>query len=85
MRYFLITYYRKPNGQIDESAEVSKNIKVKDIQMCNVILDFKERKVEKCVIEGNRVDTDWGRLHAYYKEVYPNIIEQLEKSNQSNT
>ena len=79
MRYFLITYMRKPGGQIDEVAAVSRNIKQKDLQTCNVIMDFKERKVVKCVVDGNRVDTDWEKLTEYYKKVYPNVISQIEK------
>ena len=70
---------RKPGGQIDEVAAVSRNIKQKDLQTCNVIMDFKERKVVKCVVDGNRVDTDWEKLTEYYKKVYPNVISQIEK------
>lgn len=80
MRYFLITYVRKPNGQIDEQAQVARNLKMKDHQMCNVILDFKDKKVEKCIIEGKKVDTDWEKMYDYYKKVYPNVIEQIEKA-----
>lgn len=80
MRYFLITYVRKPNGQIDEQAQVVRNLKMKDHQMCNVILDFKDKKVEKCIIEGKKVDTDWEKMYDYYKKVYPNVIEQIEKA-----
>lgn len=80
MRYFLITYVRKPNGQIDEQAQVVRNLKMKDHQLCNVILDFKDKKVEKCIIEGKKVDTDWEKMYDYYKKVYPNVIEQIEKA-----
>lgn len=80
MRYFLITYLRKPNGQIDEQAQVARNLKMKDHQTCNVILDFKEKKVEKCIVEGNRIDTDWEKMYDYYKKAYPNVIEQMEKA-----
>lgn len=79
MRYLLITFMRKPGGQIDEMVAVSKRIKPADIQTCNVIVDYAEKKVEKCVIEGKNVDTDFERMDAYYREVYPNLISQLEK------
>ncbi len=79
MRYLLITFIRKPGGQIDEMVSVSKKIKPADLQTCNVIVDFADKKVEKCVIEGKVVDTDFERMYAYYKEVYPNLIEQLQK------
>jgi hypothetical protein len=70
---------RKPGGQIDESVAVSKNLKPADIQTCNVIIDYAKRKVEKCVIEGRKVDTDFDKMNEYYKKVYTNLIEQLEK------
>jgi hypothetical protein len=79
MRYLLITYVRKPNGQIDEMVGTSKKLKVTDRQMCNVILDFANKKVEKCVIEGKVVDMDWDKVNQYYKKIYPAIIAQLEK------
>lgn len=81
MRYLLITFFRKPNGQIDEQVAVSKRVRPSDEQMCNVILDYAGKKVQKCVIEGKVVDTDWNKMHEYYKKIYPNIVEQLEKNN----
>jgi hypothetical protein len=79
MRYLLITFFRKPNGQIDEQIQVSKRLKKTDLSMCNVILDFALKKVEKCIIEGKVHDTDWDRLYDYYKQVYPSLFEQLSK------
>ena len=79
MRYFLITYLTKPGGQIDESVTVTKNIKTNDLQTCNVILDYTEKKVVKCVIEGKVVETTWENLDTYYKNVYPSVIERLEE------
>ena len=76
--YLLITYKRQAGGTINEEVSVAKRIKPNDIQMCNVIMDYKQRKVEKCFIEGKRVDTDFDRLHEYYKKIYPNYISQLE-------
>jgi hypothetical protein len=70
---------RRPGGQIDESVAVSKKIKPADLQTCNVIIDYAKKKVEKCVIEGKIVDTDFDRMNEYYKKVYTNLIEQLEK------
>lgn len=81
MRYLLITFFRKPGGQIDEQVQVSKRVRTSDDQMCNVILDFAEKKVRKCVIEGKVVDTDWDKMYEYYQKIYPNIIDQLEKNN----
>lgn len=70
---------RKPGGQIDEQVQVAKRIRTSDNQMCNVIIDFATKKVEKCVIEGKVVDTDFEKMVEYYRKVYPNLIEQLEK------
>ena len=81
MRYLLIVYVRKPNGQIDEQVSISKRVRPSDIQTCNVILDFTKKKIDKCVVEGKVVDTDWDRMIEYYKRVYPTLIDQLEKNN----
>ena len=81
MKYLLITFMRKPNGQIDEQVVIAKRVKPADLQTCNLILNFATKKVEKCVIEGNVVDTDWERMHSYYKKIYPNLIAQLEEDN----
>ena len=85
MRYLLIQYLRKPNGQIDEQVTVSKKIKTTDLQMCNVIMDYASKKIEKCIIEGKKVDADWDRMNDYYKNIYPALVEQLEKNNTVNT
>jgi hypothetical protein len=79
MRYLLITFMRKPNGQIDEQVAVSKKVKASDFQTCNVILDYAKKKVDKCVIEGKALDRDWVQMHEYYVKIYPNLISQLEK------
>jgi len=79
MRYLLITFMRKPNGQIDEQVAVSKRIKNSDIQTCNVIIDYAKKTIDKCIIEGKKVETDFDKMNEYYKKVYPSLIEQLEK------
>jgi hypothetical protein len=79
MRYLLIQFLRKPGGQIDEQVAVGKKVKPSDLQTCNVIVDYALKKVTKCVIEGKIVDTDFERMDAYYKKIYPNLIDQLEK------
>ena len=78
MRYLIITYLRKPNGQIDEQCEVTKKVKERDLTTANVILDFKDKKVDKCLIEGQVITMDWDKAYEYYKRVYPAIIERLE-------
>lgn len=81
MRYLILTYYKKPNGQIDEAMQVSRNLKTRDIQMANVILDFKDLKVLKCSMSGEQVPKDWDRIVSYYNQHYANIIERLFNEN----
>jgi hypothetical protein len=45
----------------------------------NVILDYAEKKVAKCVIEGKALNREWDVLHDYYVKIYPALIAQLEK------
>ena len=78
MRYLLVTYVRKGNGQIDEQVGVSTKVKPSDIQTCNIIMDFKEKKVEKAIIESKSVERDWDKMYSYYKQIYPSVIERLE-------
>jgi hypothetical protein len=82
LRYLLITFLRKPGGQIDEQVAVGKKVKPADFQTCNVIIDYADKKVLKCVVEGKVVDTDFERMDTYYKQVYPNLIGQLEREAQ---
>jgi len=81
VRYLLITYVRKPNGQIDEQVSISKRSRPSDIQTCNVILDFSKKKIDKCVVEGKVVDTDWNKMIEYYQRIYPTLLDQLIKNN----
>ena len=50
MRYLLIQYIRKQNGQIDEHVTVSKKLKKSDQTTKNVIMDYADRTISKCVI-----------------------------------
>jgi len=79
MRYLLITFIRKPGGQIDELVSVSKRVKTADLNTCNIILDYAKKKVDKSVVEGKKVEMDFEKLNEYYKKVYPQLINQLEK------
>ena len=81
MRYLILTYYRKANGQIDEVMAVSKNLKTRDWQMGNVILDFKEQKVLKANMDGKDVPKHWDPVVAYYYQHYAHTIERLFTEN----
>ncbi len=81
MRYLILTYYKKADGKIEESMEVSKRLKTRDIQTANVILDFKELRVEKCQMGGVQVPKDFHRIVEYYMQHYENIIKRLFAEN----
>jgi hypothetical protein len=81
LRYLLLTYYRKPDGKIDEAMAVSKRIKTSDLQTASVILDFKELKVIKASMGGVAVPRDWDRIVSYYHQHYASTIERLLKEN----
>jgi hypothetical protein len=81
MRYLLLTYYKKPDGKIDESMAVSRRIKTSDLQTANVILDFKNLEVVKASMGGTVVPRDWDRIVSYYHQHYASTIERLLKEN----
>lgn len=81
MRYLILTYYKKPNGQTDEVMTVATRIKPRDIQTANVILDFKLLRVEKCSMNGVQVPRVWDTIVSYYYQYYANIIERLFNEN----
>jgi hypothetical protein len=81
MRYLILTYYKKADGKIDEAMAVSRRIKTSDLQMANVILDFKELKVVKCSMGAVQIPKDWDRVLAYYHQHYASTIERLLQEN----
>jgi hypothetical protein len=81
MRYLILSYYKKPDGKIDESMTVSKRIKPNDLQTASVILDFKKLEVVKASMGGVTVPRDWGRIVGYYHQHYASTIERLLKEN----
>jgi hypothetical protein len=81
MRYLLLTYYRKANGQIDEAMAVGRNVKTRDLQTCNVILDFKKLEVVKANMDGVSVPKDFDRIVQYYHQHYASTIERLFAEN----
>jgi hypothetical protein len=81
MRYLIINYYRRPNGQMDEVVTVAKRVRTRDIQSAAVILDFKTRTVVKCSMDGVVVPKDWQRIRDFYHQHYSQVIVDLEKRN----
>jgi hypothetical protein len=79
MRYLVVSFLRKRAGQIDEMVSVSKRVRTSDMNDANIILDFADKKVVKCVIEGKEHDTTFDKMRDYYDKIYPNLIQQLER------
>jgi hypothetical protein len=77
MRYLLLTYYRRPSGQVDEAMTLSRSIKQRDLQTANVILDFRDLAVIKCNMDGVTVPKDWDHVVAYYYQHYSATLERL--------
>ena len=79
MRYLLVSFLRRRAGQIDEMVSVTKRVRTSDMESNNVILDFAEKKIVKCLIEGKNHDTTFDKMREYYNRIYPNLIQQLER------
>lgn len=78
MRYLIVRYLKKPNGQMDELVAVSKKVKLDDVSCAAVILDYKLRRVEKAHLHGTTLPRDFERISGFYAQHYPSIIRQLE-------
>jgi hypothetical protein len=83
MRYLLITYIKKPDGQVDESTTITKSLKRKDLAMSSVILDFKDKKIIKATFGGTLAEKNWSRIRDFYYEFYPKYIDLLEAAYQT--
>lgn len=81
MRYLVITYYKKPNGETDEAMDVTKNLKTRDIQCANVILDFKKLEVVKASMGGVQVPKVFDNVVGYYRQHYKAVIDRLFAEN----
>ena len=80
VRYFVVTYIQKADGQFDESVQVvEKNLTNKINVTASVILDFKERKVVKARLS-EAIPKDWELIRNYYYSFYGGVIDQLEKA-----
>ena len=81
MRYFLISYYKKPNGQMDEVVSVSSRLKLKDRQTAAVVLDFRTQTVLQCSMNGTTVPKEWDRIVSFYYQHYAATFDRLAKQN----
>jgi hypothetical protein len=60
---------------------VSRNLKPRDLQTANVILDFKRLTVEKASMGGTTVPRDFDRIVQYYMQHYESTITRLFNEN----
>lgn len=81
MRYLTLTYITRPDGKIDESMSVVRNLKHRDLQIASVILDFKKLQVVKAHMGGVQVPRDFNRIVEYYHKHYAATIERLFAEN----
>jgi len=81
MRYLLLKYLRRPNGQMDEVMSVAKRLTLKDHQCSAVILDFKTCQVIQASLEGKTVPKDFDRIVGYYHQYYASTIKRLFNEN----
>lgn len=81
MRYLLLTFYTKPDGKIDEAMAVTKKLKLRDWQTCNIIMDFQDQVILKCVVAGQLQDKHWDKIVSYYYPFYTKIMERLFEEN----
>ena len=79
VRYFVVTYYLKQDGQYDEAVQVVSSLGKVISRTANVILDFKEREVIKARME-QPIERDWTLIRDYYNKIYTQIISELEKN-----
>lgn len=79
MRYFIVRYLKRPNGQMDELISVSKKIKLNDYQTAAVILDFQKGQVIQASMDGVTVPKDFIKIRDFYQNHYKTLIGDLEK------
>jgi hypothetical protein len=60
-------------------VSVTKRVRTSDMNNANVILDFADKKVVKCIIENKEHNTTFEKMRDYYARIYPNLVDQLER------
>lgn len=81
MRYFIVTYYKKPTGKINESVKLDTKVRDRDLRSASVIIDYRDRKIVKSNFEeelGPDNQHDFDTINNFYKQHYPDMIAQLE-------
>lgn len=81
MRYFTLTYFKQPDGKINEVSGTKTKLKSRDMTDCNVILDFRDEKVIKCTVNGEGLMVDWLAVIGYFSKYYGEQFQQLVLAN----
>lgn len=81
MRYLIVTYIKRANGQVDETVEIETRYRSRHKTSANVVLDFANKKILKCRMEGNLGSKDWDHIRDYYHKHYENVVNDLESAN----
>jgi hypothetical protein len=81
MRYFTLTYYKQPDGKINEVSDLRQKLRTRDRTDCNVILDFRDEKVIKCTVDGQGLVPDWLTVIEYFSKYYGEQFAQLVRHN----
>lgn len=81
MRYFIIQYVQRANGQYDELSEIRKNLKPRHYSTSAVILDFKELRVLQAHVNGVNAGRDWEKIFQTYVPHYQKQFDMLLKHN----
>ncbi len=79
MRYLIVTYIKRPNGQVDETVEVESKYRSRHKETANVVLDFAKKEILKCRMDGKLGSHDWQHVRDYYYKHYQNVVDDLEK------
>jgi len=81
MRYFTLTYYKQPDGKINEVSDLRQKLRTRDRTDCNVILDFRDEKVIKCTVDGQGLVPEWLTVVGYFSKYYGEQFAQLVRHN----
>ena len=77
MRYMIVRYIQRPNGQFDEEVQVARSCRKRDLQEASVIVDFRKRRVEKAALGETSIPRNWETIVSYYYRYHPDTINQL--------
>ena len=81
MRYFIIKYLQRANGQYDEVSEIAKKLRLSHRQSAGVILDFKNLQVLQAYVNGVSAPRDWDIMMQTYMPHYRQQFKMLLNNN----